>query len=82
MTKTIGAAIDRPLRFEPISDAETRRQHAAWGAPQPLVETRLPISRAIREGRLAEVTDRVERALGREAIAFDKWARGNAAAFV
>ncbi len=82
MTKKIGAAIGRPLRFEPISDAEARRQHSAWGAPQPIVEAWLPIFRAIREGRLAEVTDHVERALGRKAIAFDQWAQENAAAFV
>jgi (4-alkanoyl-5-oxo-2,5-dihydrofuran-3-yl)methyl phosphate reductase len=82
MTEKVAAAIGRPLRFQPISDAEARRQHLAWGAPPPLVEARLSIFRAIREGRLAEVTDRVESVLGRKPIAFDQWGQENAAAFV
>jgi (4-alkanoyl-5-oxo-2,5-dihydrofuran-3-yl)methyl phosphate reductase len=82
MTEKVAAAIGRPLRFQSISDAEARRQHLAWRAPPPLVEARLSIFRAIREGRLAEVTDRVESVLGRKPIAFDQWAQENAAAFV
>jgi hypothetical protein len=82
MTEKVGAAAGRPLRFEPISDAEAPRQHSAWGAPPPPVEARLSIFRAIREGRLAKVTDHVERALGRKPIAFNQWAQENAAAFL
>jgi (4-alkanoyl-5-oxo-2,5-dihydrofuran-3-yl)methyl phosphate reductase len=82
MTEKVAAAIGRPLRFQPISDDEARRQHLAWGAPAPLVEARLSIFRAIREGRLAEVTDHVERVVGRKPLAFDQWAQQNAAAFV
>jgi (4-alkanoyl-5-oxo-2,5-dihydrofuran-3-yl)methyl phosphate reductase len=82
MTEKVGAAIGRPLNFQPISDDEARRQHLAWGAPAPLVEARLSIFRAIREDRLAEVTNHVERVLGRKPIAFDQWARENAAEFV
>jgi hypothetical protein len=50
-------------------------------APPPLVEARLSIFRAIREGRLSAVTDTVERVLGRKPIAFDRWAEQNAAAY-
>jgi (4-alkanoyl-5-oxo-2,5-dihydrofuran-3-yl)methyl phosphate reductase len=82
MTTKVGAAIGRPLRFQPITDDEARRQHLAWGAPPPLVEARLSIFRAIREGHLAEVTDRVERLLERKPITFDQWAQENADAFV
>jgi (4-alkanoyl-5-oxo-2,5-dihydrofuran-3-yl)methyl phosphate reductase len=81
MAPKIGAAIDKPIRFESISDEEARKQQVAWGAPPDLVEARLSIFRAIREGRLATVTDTVERVLGRKPIAFDTWARENAAAF-
>lgn len=81
MASKIGAAIDKPIRFESISDEEARKQQVAWGAPPDLVEARLSIFRAIREGRLATVTDTVERVLGRKPIAFDTWARENAAAF-
>jgi hypothetical protein len=37
--------------------------------------------RAIREGRLATITDNVERIHGRKAPALDQWAFQNAAAF-
>ena len=82
MTAKITAAIGRPLRFEATSEDEARRQQVAWGAPSPLVEARLSIFRAIREGRLAEVTTKVERVLGRKPITFDHWARENATAFL
>jgi (4-alkanoyl-5-oxo-2,5-dihydrofuran-3-yl)methyl phosphate reductase len=81
MTEKIGTAIGKPLVFQPISDDEARRQQIAWGAPEPLVEARLSIFRAIREGRLATVTDTVERVLGRKPLTFDQWAQENAAAF-
>jgi uncharacterized protein YbjT (DUF2867 family) len=81
MAAKIGAAIGKPLRFEAMSDEEARRQQVAWAAPEPMVEARLSIFRAIREGRLAAVTGDVERVLGRKPIAFDKWAEHNAAAF-
>jgi len=81
MTAITGAAIGKPLRFEAISEEEARRQQVAWGAPPPLVEARLSIFRAIREGRLAEVTTGVERVLGHKPITFGQWAQQNAAAF-
>jgi (4-alkanoyl-5-oxo-2,5-dihydrofuran-3-yl)methyl phosphate reductase len=81
MTAKLGAAIGKPLRFQPISDEEARQQQISWGAPPALVEARLLIFRAIREGRLAEVTDTIDRVLGRKAIPFDDWIRENAASF-
>lgn len=81
MTAKIGTAIVKALRFQAISDEEARNQQIAWGAPEPLVEAQLSIFRAIRDGRLATVTDTVERVLGRKPITFDQWARENAAAF-
>jgi uncharacterized protein YbjT (DUF2867 family) len=81
MTAMIGAAIGKPLAFQTIPEEVERRQQVAWGAPEPLIEARLSIFRAIREGRMAEVTDTVERVLGRKPIAFDRWAEQNAPAF-
>jgi uncharacterized protein YbjT (DUF2867 family) len=81
MAAKIGAAIGRALRFEALSDEDARAQQVAWNAPPPLAEARLSIFRAIRENRLAAVTDTVQRVLGRQPIAFDQWARENAAAF-
>jgi uncharacterized protein YbjT (DUF2867 family) len=82
MAAKIGKAIGRPVGFQTISDDEARQQQIAWGAPEPMVEARLSIFRAIREGRLATVTDTVERVLGRRPIAFDRWAKQMAGAFV
>jgi (4-alkanoyl-5-oxo-2,5-dihydrofuran-3-yl)methyl phosphate reductase len=81
MTAKIAAAIGKPLAMQPISDAEARQQQLAWATPEPLVEARLSIFRAIREGRLATPTDTVLRVLGRKPITFDQWVRENAAAF-
>jgi uncharacterized protein YbjT (DUF2867 family) len=81
MTAKVGAAIGRELRFQALSDDEERRQQAAWGSPEPLIEARLSIFRAMREGRLATVTNNVASILGRQPIPFDRWAHQNAAAF-
>jgi uncharacterized protein YbjT (DUF2867 family) len=81
MTAKIAEATGRPLRFESMSEEVAREQQIAWGAEKALCDARLSIFRAIREGRLATVTDTVERILGREPITFDQWARENAAAF-
>jgi (4-alkanoyl-5-oxo-2,5-dihydrofuran-3-yl)methyl phosphate reductase len=81
MTAKIGAVIGRALRFQAISDEEARAQQIAWNAPPQLVEARLSIFRAIREGRLATITDMVERVLGRQAITFGQWAQENVQAF-
>jgi uncharacterized protein YbjT (DUF2867 family) len=81
MTAKIGGALGRALTFQPISDEEARAQQLAWRAPAPLVEARLSIFRAIREGRLSVVTDTVERAVGRAPVPFHRWAEQNVAAF-
>jgi (4-alkanoyl-5-oxo-2,5-dihydrofuran-3-yl)methyl phosphate reductase len=81
MTAKIGAVIGKALRFQAMSEDEARAQQIAWNAPPPLVEARLSIFRAIREGRLATVTEMVERVLGRQPISFDQWARENVQAF-
>jgi hypothetical protein len=61
--------------------------HDTLPASQPsgdspeLVTAHLSIYRAIREGRLATVTDTVERVLERKPITFDEWVRENATSF-
>jgi (4-alkanoyl-5-oxo-2,5-dihydrofuran-3-yl)methyl phosphate reductase len=82
MTAKVGAAIGRELGFEPRSEDDERRAQAAWRSPQAVIEARLSIFRAMREGRLAAVSDNVTKILGREPISFDQWAQQNAAAFV
>jgi uncharacterized protein YbjT (DUF2867 family) len=81
MVAKIGDAIGRPLTYQAISDDGGRQQQLAIGVPAPLAEARVSIWRAIREGRLAAVTTEVRCVLGRDPIAFDRWAGENAAAF-
>jgi uncharacterized protein YbjT (DUF2867 family) len=80
-TAIIGAAIAKPLSFQPISDEEARQRYAATGASELETEAHVALWRAIREGRLAKVTGNVERILGRRPIALPQWAAENAGAF-
>jgi uncharacterized protein YbjT (DUF2867 family) len=83
MTAKIAATIGRPLSFESISEEEARQRWIARGEdPAWVDEVDLSIWRAIRRGRLAEVTDNVQRVLGRSPIAFDHWAAEVASAFL
>jgi uncharacterized protein YbjT (DUF2867 family) len=77
----IGTAIGSPLKYQPISDEEARSRYAATGAPPEETEAHVCLWRAIREGRLATVTNWVERILGRKPISLDRWAAENADRF-
>jgi len=81
MTAKIGAGIERALTYQVISDEQAQRQQVAWGTEPAMVEARLSIFRAIREGRLAEVTGHVEHVLGRPPIDFERWVEQNGSAF-
>ena len=82
VTARIGAAIGKQLRFEAISDEEAgRRYAAATGAPEQETEAHVALWCAIREGRLAKVTDTVQRVLNRKPIALDQWLAENRGAF-
>jgi uncharacterized protein YbjT (DUF2867 family) len=77
----IGARIGKPLRFEALSDEQERRQWLARNRSPAMTEVLVSVFRAMREGRLAKVTDTVERVLGRKPISFDRWLEQYAAAF-
>lgn len=76
MASKIGAAIGKTVRFEEISDEEARPDFDGDYA-----DALVDIWRAIREGRLATVTDGVERVLGRKPVTFHRWVKENAGAF-
>ena len=80
-TDKIGAAIGKRLRFEAISDEEAGQRYAARSGSVAETEAHVALWRAIREGRLARLTDTVEQVLGRKPLALDQWAIENAAAF-
>jgi uncharacterized protein YbjT (DUF2867 family) len=81
MTAKIGAGVARPLEYHAVTDEEARRQQVAAGTEATMVEAQLSIFRAIREGRLAEVTDGVERVLGRRPVHFERWVEEHVDAF-
>jgi hypothetical protein len=62
-------------------DDEERQRMIERGESAEIVAAHLSIYRAIREGRLATVTDTVEYVLGRKPIRFDQWVDENATAF-
>jgi uncharacterized protein YbjT (DUF2867 family) len=77
----IGSAIGKKLTFQAISDEEARQRYSKVSGSEAETEAHVALWRAIREGRLAKVTDVVERITGRKPIALDQWATENAAAF-
>jgi uncharacterized protein YbjT (DUF2867 family) len=81
MAAKIGSAIGRKVRFEPISEDDVRYAMAERGDSLQEIEAHLSIYRAIREGRLARVTDTVERVLGRQPISIDRWIQENIGTF-
>jgi uncharacterized protein YbjT (DUF2867 family) len=80
-TATIASAIGKELTFQPISDDEARQRYSRVSGSVAETEAHVLLWRAIREGRLAGVTDNVQRILGRKPITLDQWAMENAAAF-
>jgi (4-alkanoyl-5-oxo-2,5-dihydrofuran-3-yl)methyl phosphate reductase len=81
MAAKIGAVIGKPVGFEAIGEEVVRQRMSESGDSEEMIAAHLSIYRAIREGRLAEVTGTVERVLGRKPITFDRWAQQNAPAF-
>ena len=81
VTAAIATAIGKQLTFQPISDVEARQRYSAISASTEETEAHVSLWRAIREGRLATVTDTVERILGRNPIPWNQWLTENAAAF-
>ena len=81
MTAALGSAIDRELVFQPISDAEARARLVDHGMPDAVANALVGLWQSVRDGRVAGVTDTVERVLGRKPLTFAQWARENAVAF-
>jgi uncharacterized protein YbjT (DUF2867 family) len=81
MTAKISAVIGKPLTFQPVSEEHLRQRLMTSGEPSALIEAHISLWRAIHEGRLATVTDKVQRIIGRRPITFDQWARQNAEVF-
>jgi uncharacterized protein YbjT (DUF2867 family) len=81
MAATIGVAIGKQVRFEKISDKQAYEGVVAWAGKSPYADALVDIWRAVREGRLATVSDGVKQVIGRRPIPFDRWAKENADSF-
>ena len=81
VTARIAAVIERPLVFQPITDEEARQSYSRISGSDEETEAHVSLWRAIREGRLATVTNHVERILGRKPIGLDQWLTENVEAF-
>jgi uncharacterized protein YbjT (DUF2867 family) len=81
MTTKIGAAIGRPLKFRAIDERQESEQMLASCDSSEIAAAHMSIYRAIREGRLAKVTNNVARILGRKPLTFDQWVKENRRAF-
>ena len=82
VTAIISEGIGRPLSYQVISDEEARERYSRISGSQEETEAHVALWRAIREGRLAATTDRVERILGRKPIALRQWASENVRSFL
>lgn len=81
MAATIGRVIGKRVRFEEISDKQAYAGVVRWAGKGPYANALVDIWRAVRESRLATVSDGVEQVLERKAIPFEQWAEENADAF-
>ena len=82
VTEKIEAAIGKSVAFQPISDEESRRRYSAVSGSVEETEAHVALWRAIREGRLAAVTNHVQQVLGRAPIGLNQWISENIAAFL
>ncbi len=81
MAVAIGRAIDKPVRFEEITDGQAYARAVEWAGKGAYADALVDIWRAVRESRLDTVTDGVKQITGREPIPFDQWAVENASSF-
>jgi uncharacterized protein YbjT (DUF2867 family) len=81
-TATIAKAIGESLKYQAISDEEARERYSKVSGSVEETEAHVALWRAIREGRLANVTHDVEHILGRKPITLTQWAEENAKSFL
>jgi uncharacterized protein YbjT (DUF2867 family) len=78
----IGAAAGRDLRYTPVSPEQHEAELAEHGVPQEVIEMLTYLFGEVVDGRNADTTDGVERALGRGAADFRDYAESAAASGV
>jgi hypothetical protein len=80
MATSIGQAIGKSVRYETLSDAEAMAGALLW-AERAYAEALVDIWRAVREGRLATVSNGVQQLLRRPPRNFGDWIDENVGYF-
>ncbi len=78
----ISTAVGREIRYVPVSLEEHAAEAAEHGLPPEVVELLTYLFREVVDGRNANTTNGVQRALGREPRDFTDYARAAAASGV
>lgn len=78
---TLSELLDKPVRYEAVSDAAAHQALVDAGIPATAADALIEIDRLFREGFGAPVTDVVQRVTGRQPRSFRDFARDNAALF-
>jgi uncharacterized protein YbjT (DUF2867 family) len=81
VTARISGALGRQIEYRAVSDGEARERYLVVNGSSEETEAHVALWRAIREDRLAMVTNQVEQILGRKPIVLDQWLAENATAF-
>lgn len=80
--EVLSRALDRPVRFAALSDAEARAAMLERGLPPYYADALIEVSRAYRHGGAETVTTTVRDLTGQEPTSFDRFVRDHRAAFV
>ena len=78
----VAAQTGRPLRYEPMSDADYAQQLEAAGVPKSAIDRAISFFQRVRSGAFIEVLRTTETVLGRPGTTYQEWALANAARLV
>ncbi len=78
ITRTLSAAVGRPIRYDSLDDDAYRQRLREAGANERAIDVAVDFFRSIRQGRRQRTTDDVARVLGRPPRTFRAFAEENA----
>jgi uncharacterized protein YbjT (DUF2867 family) len=82
MAAQISEVIKTDLTLENLMEEDVRQEMSGEGESPPVVEAHLSIYRAIRKGRLADVSPDFQAVMGRPPLTFRQWVEENIGAFL
>ena len=77
----LSAVLGKPVKFVDVPPEAAKDAMLKGGIPPVYVDALLDLLASMKAGKEAEVTDGVQKVLGRKPHTFEEWARRNAAAF-